>query len=156
MSVRYQAMRTDLVRALQAGAPDANDQAPERRVSDGNGNPCRHCLADIEGGAPMLVLAHRPFPTAQPYAELGPIFLHADPCERHDPESGMPTMFRSRAGYLIRGYGAGDRIVYGTGGIFTPDTMDAQATLLLAQPGVAYLHVRSAAYNCYQCRIDRD
>jgi len=155
MSLRYEALPTDLVRALRAGATDANGQAPERQISDGGGNPCRHCLRDIEAGAPMLVLAHRPFPASQPYAELGPIFLHAEPCERHDPAAGMPPMFRERAGYLIRGYGTNDRIVYGTGGMVAPADLDRHAADLLARPDIAYLHVRSGGYNCYQCRVDR-
>ena len=66
---------------LWAGGTDANGMAPERTVSDGDGNPCRHCLDMIGAGEPMLVLAHRPFATVQPYAEVGPVFLHAEPCE---------------------------------------------------------------------------
>jgi hypothetical protein len=155
MPIRYEALPTDLVRALQAGAPDVNGQAPERRVSDGAGNPCRHCLTDIAAGEPMLVLAHRPFPSAQPYAEQGPIFLHAEPCTRHDTNAGMPAMFRERASYLIRGYGTDDRIVYGSGGPVTPAAMDQRAGELLARADIAYLHVRSGSYNCFQCRIDR-
>ncbi len=155
MPIRYEALSTDLVRALQAGALDANGHAPERRVSDGAGNPCRHCLTDIAAGEPMLVLAHRPFSSVQPYSEQGPIFLHAEPCTRHDADTGMPSMFRERAGYLVRGYDRNDRIVYGSGFMVTPDALDARAADLLSQDGVAYLHVRSGSYNCYQCRIDR-
>ena len=155
MPLRYEALPTNFVRALQAGTPDANGQVPERRVSDGGANPCRHCLKDIEAGAPMLVLAHRPFPSAQPYAELGPIFLHGDPCPRYDAAAGMPAMFLRRSAYLVRGYGPDHRIAYGTGSIVTPDAMNEQASLLLTRPDIAYLHVRSASYNCYQCRIDR-
>ena len=156
MTIRYEALPTDLVLALQAGAPDANGQIPERRVSDGGGNPCRHCLTDIAAGDEMLVLALRPFPSVQPYAEQGPIFLHAERCTRHDARKGMPAMFRERARYLVRGYDRNDRIVYGSGSVVTPDALDAHAADLLAQDGIAYLHVRSGSYNCYQCRIDRD
>lgn len=156
MPIRYEALPTDLVRALQAGAPDANGQMPERRVSDGGGNPCRHCLTDIATGEAMLVLALRPFPSAQPYAEQGPIFLHAGECARHDARTGMPAMFRERAHYLVRGYDRNNLIVYGSGGIVAPDALDARAADLLARDDIAYLHVRSGSYNCYQCRIDRD
>ena len=38
------ALPTDEVRALQAGGPDAYGTAPERVISTGAGNPCRHCL----------------------------------------------------------------------------------------------------------------
>ena len=54
-------------------------RAPERQVSDGSAVPCRHCLSDVAAGEPFLILAHRPFPEAQPYAETGPIFLRAGP-----------------------------------------------------------------------------
>src|SRR3989338_5984771 len=70
MTPRFTPTPTETVRAYQAGGPDANGQAPERHISDGGGNPCRHCLAMIPKGSPMLVLAHRPFPQPQPYAEL--------------------------------------------------------------------------------------
>ena len=73
--------RTDVVRAYQSGRPDTNGQEPERQISGGDRNPCRRCLPMIPKGAEMLVLAHRPFPAPQPYAELGPIFLCADAYE---------------------------------------------------------------------------
>ena len=40
--IRFTPIPTETVRALQAGGPDANGQLPERHVSDGGGNPCRH------------------------------------------------------------------------------------------------------------------
>ena len=93
---RFIALSTEAVRNLQAGAADANGQAPERDISDGSGLPRRHCLSDVAAGEPFLVLAHRPFPEAQPYAETGPIFLHAEPCERHGEGTEVPALFLSR------------------------------------------------------------
>ncbi len=81
--LKFIALSTKTTRALQAGNPDANGQAPERDISDGSAVPCRHCLRDVPAGEPFLILAHRPFTEAQPYAETGPIFLHAEPCQRH-------------------------------------------------------------------------
>lgn len=151
--MRFVAIPTDQVRALQAGGRDANGQVPERKLSDGGGNPCRHCLGMIPVGAGMLVLAHRPFPAPQPYAELGPIFLCADPCEAGGGVD-LPEMLAS-PDYIVRGYGADDRIVYGTGGVVATPGIAARAKALFADPQVSYLHVRSARNNCYQCRIDR-
>ena len=151
--MRFVALSTDVVRAYRAGGPDANGQVPERRVSDGGGNPCRHCLAMIPEGAGMLVLAHRPFPSLQPYAEVGPIFLCADACSRRGGEA-LPEMLAS-SDYIVRGYGADDRIVYGTGGVVPTGAIPARAEELFADARVAYVHVRSARNNCFQCRIDR-
>ena len=144
---------TDIVRAYQSGAPDANGQVPERQISDGDGNPCRHCLQNIPEGAAMLVLAHRPFPTPQPYAEVGPIFLCADPCEAGGGDA-LPEVLDSPT-YIVRGYGAEDRIVYGSGAVVATEALAEEAARRLQDPRIAYVHVRSARNNCYQVRIDR-
>jgi len=151
--IRFTPIPTETVRALQAGGPDANGQLPEQHVSDGGGNPCRHCLAMIPEGAGLLILSHRPFPAPQPYAEVGPIFLCADPCQPGGGEA-VPQMLAS-PDYIVRGYGGDDRIVYGTGEVVPTPLIPALAATLLADARVAYVHVRSARNNCYQCRIDR-
>ncbi len=151
--IRFSPIPTDTARALQAGGFDAYGLLPERQISDGGGNPCRHCLGMIPKGAGMLVLAHRPFPTLQPYAETGPIFLCAAPC----PAGGggdLPEMLAS-ADYILRGYDADDRIVYGTGAVTPTGQIAARAAAVFTDARVAYIHVRSARNNCYQCRIDK-
>jgi hypothetical protein len=150
--MRFTPIATDLVRTYQAGGVDANGQTPERQTATGAGNPCRHCLRMIPEGAPMLVLAHRPFPAPQPYAEVGPIFLCAEPCAAGGG-ADLPEILAS-SDYIVRGYGPDDRIVYGTGAVVDTGRIIAEAALRLADPRVAYVHVRSARNNCYQLRID--
>lgn len=151
--MRFVPIPTEVVRAYRSGAPDAYGQLPERHISDGGGNPCRHCLAMIARGAGMLVLAHRPFPAPQPYAEIGPIFLCADACAAGGGAE-LPEMLAS-PDYILRGYGADDRIVYGTGAVTPTAQIRGRAADLLADPRVDYVHVRSARNNCFQVRIER-
>jgi hypothetical protein len=154
MSIRFVALETDAVRTLQAGGPDANGQAPEREVSPGSGIPCRHCLRQVAEGEPFLILAHRPFPVPQPYAEQGPIFLHAGACPRHEGGRELPAMLASPR-YIVRGYGRNDRIVYGSGRIVETADIPSTAAAMFEDQRIAYIHVRSASNNCYQCRIER-
>lgn len=56
--------------------------------------------------------------------------------------------------YIVRGYGTDDRIVYGTGAVTATDEILSRAAHILERADVAYVHVRSARNNCYQCRID--
>jgi hypothetical protein len=151
--MRFTAIPTDQVCAWRAGAPDANGQKAERHRAAGTGNPCRHCLGMIPQGAGMLVLAHRPFATVQPYAEVGPIFLCAEDCQAGGGPD-LPAMLASDS-YILHGYGADERIVYGTGGVVETARIAARAAELLADPGIAFVHVRSARNNCFQCRVDR-
>lgn len=150
--MRFVAMTTEEARGFRAGAADANGQVPERGVSTG-GAPCRHCLRMIPDGAAMLVLAWRPFATVQPYAEVGPIFLCADDCTRGGSEA--PPEILQSPDYIVRGYGADERIIYGTGGVIATPAIAARAAELLADPGVAFVHLRSSRNNCFQCRVER-
>ncbi len=152
--IRFTALSSETVRGYRAGQPDAYGLVPEQRVS-GGGAPCRHCLRDIEAGEPLLTLAHRPFPKNQPYAETGPIFLHAEACERYPESAQIPGMFLKRPALLIRGYDHDDRIVYGTGSAAATATIDEAARELLKRADVAYVHLRSATTSCFQCRVDR-
>ena len=153
-NVIFKAMPTEQATAYRAGAPDANGIAPERAVCRGTGNPCRHCLNWISEGEEMLILAYRPFDSLQPYAETGPVFLCADDCARWEG-SGVPPVLRSEGeARLLKGYSDTDRIVYGLGRIVRPGDIPDQAEEVLADPRVAYVHVRSSTNNCFTCRIE--
>ncbi|UCI05797.1 DUF1203 domain-containing protein [Mesorhizobium sp. B1-1-8] len=154
MGIQFKALPTENVRALQRGGPDAYGRAPEQKISDGDGVPCRHCLKNVAAGDTYLIVAYRPFPELQPYAETGPIFLHADECERAPDEDALPEMLQS-SDYIVRGYGSDDRIVYGSGAVTPTGDIAVRAQTLLERDDIAYIHVRSARNNCYQCRIVR-
>ena len=152
--IRFSAMPTADAENLWNGGRDAYGFLPETMVSDGPGHPCRHCLKNIDDGEELLIFAYRPFPELQPYAETGPIFLHTQPCERYAAEEVPPPVLTS-PDFIVRGYNAENRIVYGTGAVtLTPD-IRSYAAQLLERTDIAYVHVRSARNNCYQCRIDR-
>ena len=64
----------------------------------------------------MLIVSYRPFDSIQPYAEQGPIFLHAVECEAHSGRGGeLPEALSNKTECIVRGYGADERMVYGTG-----------------------------------------
>lgn len=155
--IRFEAMATDVARGYQSGGLDAYGQSPERRIADGLFRvPCRHCLTDVAPGEEYLVLAYRPFTSLQPYTETGPIFLHAKACERHASAADTPEMISKSKQMIVRGYSVDERIVYGTGAVVATDRIGETAAALLAREDVAFVHVRSATNNCFQCRIDRD
>ena len=144
---------TEQARRLRAGGPDANGQPALRRPAHGPANPCRHCLQLIREGDEMLVLSYRPFDALQPYAEAGPIFLHAADCPRYEAAT-LPAWFAHLQPALVCGYDAGDWIRYDTGQVLPGAGLGAACGTLLADDGVAYVHVRSK-FNCFQCRVER-
>jgi len=143
MPLRFAALPAADVARIRDGHADGNGQQAERHISDGGGNPCRHCLRDIPAGAPMLILAWRPFPSLNPYSETGPIFLCAA-CDRHADGPALPPIVASRRNFLIRGYTADHRIAHGTGQIAATATLADACASLLGGERIAYVHLRSA------------
>jgi hypothetical protein len=64
-------------------------------------------------------------------------------------------MFLEWESLLMRGYKANDRIKYGTGQIMASAVLAKACEGLFKDTDVAYIHLRSASNNCYQCRVDR-
>ena len=153
--ILFHAMPSEDAEAFWAGGRDAYGFPPETMVSDGPGHPCRHCRGTIDEGEELFVFAYRPFPELQPYAETGPVFLHAKACKRYRAEEVQPSVLQTSKDYILRGYGDNNRIVYGTGAVTLKEDVSDYAARLFERDDIAYIHVRSARNNCYQCRIDR-
>ncbi|MEE9321168.1 MAG: DUF1203 domain-containing protein [Granulosicoccus sp.] len=153
--IRFKGMPTESVRMLQQGGVDVQGQVAEHAISDGEGNPCRHCLQMIEKKAPFLIVAWRPFAGINPYTETGPIFLHSTACKAFDSDSdALPQVLEGSPDFIMRGYDVNERIVYGTGGVVLREHIVQQAIALFANEQVCFVHVRSSSNNCWQARID--
>lgn len=153
--LRVTPIPTEQARMFWSGGLDAHGMKPERHISDGTGVPCRHCLSSVAAGEPYLVLAYRPFGKVQPYAEVGPIFLHAEPCAAFADKEAVPEFYLNGEARIVRGYDRDNRIIYGTGKVVHPRDITAYAQELLDDPTTAYVHVRSSSNNCFAFRIDR-
>lgn len=153
MSVSFTPIPAACARALRTGC-DAYGLHPEQvAASTGTGAPCRHCLRQVPQGASYLIAAHRPFVGLNPYTETGPIFLCADDCPPGGPD--FPAAVLTAPQYIVRGYDADERIIYGTGGVVPTGAITARCAELLTDRGVAFIHIRSASNNCFLCRADR-
>lgn len=153
MKLKVQGIPTEEFDRLRAGGIDANGQVAVRRVGDGSPSPCRHCIGLIGEGEDKLILGYRPFGGVHPYAEVGPIFLHGRDCPRYEDEA-LPAWFEFMDPAIVRGYGEDDWIRYDTGSVVRGPRIGETCRAILADPTVAYVHVRSK-FNCFQCRVDR-
>lgn len=153
ITLKVTGIATNQCEAIWRGGLDANGQLPQRQTATGGKNPCRHCLSLIPEGEPLLVLGYRPFAEVQPYAETGPIFLHATPCKRYESDA-LPVWFQYLDPAVVRGYDEKDWIRYDTGQIVRGEDITQTCEKILGDKTVAYVHVRSK-FNCFQCRVDR-
>ena len=130
MNIRFIALDTPTARALQRGGTDANNQSPKRAISNGGAIPCRHCQSPVAEGEEYLILSHRPFSEPQPYAESGPIFLHARECSRAPDTSSPAAMYQYGRGYILRGYDTNDWIKYDAARTISNESKSSKGAIL--------------------------
>lgn len=116
------------------------------------GAPCRQCLRISRPGEPLILFAYRPFETHNPYAEVGPVFIHAHACETYADQEQFPADFAART-LTLRAYDERGWIVDGV--VATPEAREAALARLFALDGVRFVHVRNPGWGCYDFRIER-
>src|SRR5678815_252480 len=73
-------------------------------VDSPGSSPCRHCLRWAQPGERVILFPFASIPPGHPYSETGPIFVHAERCERYGTTGEYPADFRN--GRVFRAYDA--------------------------------------------------
>jgi Protein of unknown function (DUF1203) len=142
----------DLDRIRAAGADDfGNPLNPI--VDETGGSPLRCCLRDARPGERITLIAYRPFPWLGPYAEVGPVFVHADACDGYREAHRYPEGFAHRR-QLLRAYDRNRQICEG---LAVKDGPQAERVLfwLLSRPEVDFVHSRNVEWGCYMFSVTR-
>jgi hypothetical protein len=155
MPYKFEPMDETTAAHIRSGGADAYGNPPERKISDGQGVPCRRCLGMVAAGDSYLVFAWRPFTRLHAYAETGPVFIHADHCTPPVLERGGIPVFLESPDYILRGYDRDEKIVYGSGGVVPRGSIPDRIMALLCKPDIESVHIRSSRNNCYHCRVVR-
>jgi hypothetical protein len=117
-----------------------------------NEAPCRICLRISRGPERLILLSYQPLPDSGPYAEIGPIFVHAHRCEPYDDFESFPQDFAGRR-LVLRAYDHDGQIVDAL--VAEAGTAPQRAAALLSDRDVAEVHVRHESYTCYDFKIVR-
>lgn len=122
-------------------------------VQPGERAPCRHCLRITQPHEPLVLLSYRPFSRDfGPYSESGPIFVHADNCERYERTDTFPPDFQTRA-LVLRAYNAFHEIADSV--VAQAGQAETSALKLFENPDIRYIHARNVSYGCYNFAIER-
>ena len=134
-------------RAAQVGAQDH----AYVMVDSPTGYPCRHCLRWAQPGEQVILFPYASIPAGRPYSEMGPIFVHEQPCPRYESTEQYPADFRE--GRVIRAYDRGQNMIAAENvNGRDPETLIEK---LFENPEVEFIQVRSADRGCYTFRIER-
>ena len=121
-------------------------------LRDGEQHQCRSCLTLSQPEEGVILLAYQPFRSRQPYAEVGPVFIHERDCQPYADLYAYPQGFPRRA-VVLRAYNDADRIVAAEP-VLERCVEDVIAEMFKDET-IAYLHARNLGYGCYMFRVER-
>jgi Protein of unknown function (DUF1203) len=151
--IRVVAISTEIADAVRRTHKDPHYGHPAHTKVAGEGAPCRHCLRIIAAGSDRATLfTYDAFEGIEALPLPGPVYIHAEACDRYPENDGFPPALRNSP-RTLNAYAKGRRLVaaeYAANG-----DLEAEIEKLFARPDVDYIHVRSTSAGCYTFRIER-
>jgi hypothetical protein len=131
---------------------DRFGNVPEEFASKG-GDQIRCCLRHSEPGERLWVISHAPLTAARPWREVGPVFVHREPCQGYDSTQGLPAFINGKP-RVLRSYTADQKMHYaGNRVTSSEDDLTAVLQTLLIDPHVAEVHIRNLEAQCFIARV---
>jgi hypothetical protein len=113
------------------------------------GEPVRCCVRRAEPGERIVLISYSPWTRPHPWAETGPVYVHAERCAGYTGDGAYPVGFDRDRSMLYPFDATGARIPEHVTYVGPNDDHGAAVRDLLATPGVEVVHVRSAIAGCY-------
>jgi len=147
----FEAIPQDRLQQIRAAGVDEGGNRLAVQTDAEGGSPLRCCLRESAPGERVLLIAYTPPGTRGAYAERGPVFIHAQPCEGYLTPHEYPPALRHRQ-QVVRAYDRDGRIA---DGMLASDDEHAMTVIgeLLTRPDVALVHVRNVGYGCYNFAV---
>ena len=116
--------------------------------------PCRVCLRMFAIGSERRILFTRdPFAGLEPYPLPGPEYIHEEPCEAYGDPAAFPDALRPLS-MTLNAYARGRKLR--AQAHVSDGDVEGAVTRLLADPVVAYIHVRNTDVGCFLVQLDRE
>jgi hypothetical protein len=148
-TIEIQGTDPEQLHALRSSGVDHNGDPVEPFTDHEGGWPLRCCLTDSEPGDELAIVGWSPFPWRGPFAETGPIVVHADACGGLEGGHDVPAQLLGRR-QLVRPYGNDRRIAYDRVVIVEADgSLPSVLEAVLGDDDIDFVHVRNVLAGCY-------
>lgn len=134
-------------RAAAAGARDHVISVVDSAMTA----PCRHCLRWAQPDERVVLFPYSAIPPGHAYSEIGPIFVHADGCQRYSATDKYPVEFQE--GRSIRAYDSDYNMIDAE--VADGSGPEPIIEKFLEKPETEFVHVRSASRGCYTMEVRR-
>jgi len=151
-NVRIVAITTEVVEQVRATLKAPVYGFPAHLEIAEDSAPCRHCLRTIAAKDRRILFTYDRFTGKESLPQPGPVYIHAEACERYGENGAFPEDLRSSP-RTIEAYANGRKLkaqAYVADGCFEPVIEN-----LFADRGVDYLQIHSTTAGCFTFRIER-
>lgn len=124
------------------------------RSPEDNNNPCRLCLRDTHKGGEHILFSYSPFSeNNNPYAEVGPVYIHRECVGPYKNIHTFPPDIKARPWLTVRGYDGENNLH--TAELTRGADVEQAIQNVFEDSTVAYIHIRHGVVGCYLMRIER-
>src|ERR1700683_2444703 len=150
--IRVIAISTAIAESVRKTMKDPRYGFPAYTEVAAGSAPCRHCLRMISPGERWTLFTHDAFEGIEKFPLPGPVYVHAESCERYPEDGGFPAELRNSP-RTLNAYARGAQLLaqeFVEGG-----NVDMGIQKLLTRADTDYIQVRSTTAGCYTFRVER-
>jgi Protein of unknown function (DUF1203) len=140
---------------IRAAGTDDFGNSLEVIVDEQGGSPLRCCLRPAPPGDRLVLIAYQPFSRPGPYAEVGPVFVHAERCGGYTAPSQYPAGYRDWPTLIFRPYHVDGRMAYAEIAMVDGPQAEQVIDRIFADPTIEMIHSRNVYAGCYMFAIHR-
>jgi hypothetical protein len=153
-TLRYKAIDPERLEAMRGQGADEFGNPWKQRTAEG-WEPLRCCLRTAREGGDIALISYSPWllPWDTAWAEAGPVFVCHRRCAGYQTPGEYPPDLRGRYSLLNPFDKTGARAYRHITFVEPGDDYPAAVEKVMAEPDVAYLHVRSATAQCFTFEV---
>lgn len=147
------AIPTEMAEAVRSTMKSPKYGFPAHREVAAGRAPCRHCLELVKLNQEEAILfTMDAFHGLDVPPSPGPVYIHAEECNRYEDAGAIPQTYRGRL-LTLEAFGADRKLL---AEVRVTDSQEENiANELLQNPKVEYVNVRSTEAGCFLFRLAR-
>jgi uncharacterized protein DUF1203 len=153
-SFKAVAIPTEMADAVRSTMKSPKYGFPAHREVAAGRAPCRHCLELVKLNHEELILfTMDAFHGLNVPPSPGPVYIHAERCDRYEGVGAIPETYRGRL-LTLEAFGTDRKLLAEARA--TDSQEERIANELLQDPQVHYINVRSTEAGCFLFRLERN
>jgi hypothetical protein len=152
LSIRVVAIPTAVADAVRATMRAPVYEHPAYVEVSSDSAPCRHCLRLIAPGERRILFTYDRFAQVESLPLPGPVFIHAEACDRYPDTAGIPDELRASP-RTLEAYARGRNLLARE--YVADGKMEEAIEGLFARSHADYVQVCSTTAGCFTFRVER-